>query len=193
MSEAIKKLLGDELYNQVLEKSGLKSSEFDLLKNYIPKSRFNEVNEIKKQLEGKVTDFETQLNNTKKMLSDNEDYKNKYSELETKFNDTIAHKDKEITNISKMAIVESELMKAGAKHTNLLKREIDLESLKLDGDSLIGITDTINKLKTDYNDLFKTTKQTNNLNPNSGQDDDPAQNNEELGNINWADKFKEFI
>ena len=43
MSEAIKKLLGDELYNQVLEKSGLKSSEFDLLKNYIPKSRFNEV------------------------------------------------------------------------------------------------------------------------------------------------------
>lgn len=170
MSEALKSLLGDDLYNQVLEKSGLKPNEFDLLKNYVPRARLNEATEIKKQLEGKVTDFESQLKETKKMISDNEDFKNKYSSLETKFNNTLASKDKEILNINKRFKLETKLIAEGAKHVNLLLREVNYDNIKLDGDSLIGADDTIKSLKENYKDLFTTTNSNTTLPPDHAND-----------------------
>lgn len=165
MSDALKGLLGDDLYNQVIEKSGLKPNEFDILKNYVPRTRLNEVNEIKKQLEGKVTDFESQLKETKKLVSENEDFKNKYSNLENKFNETLSMKDKEILNINKRAKLENKLISEGAKHVNLLLKEVNLENIKIDGDSLIGADDTIKSLKENYQDLFSTSNSNTNVTP----------------------------
>lgn len=188
MSEAIKNILGEELYNQVTEK--IKPNEFDLLKNYVPKNRFHELNETKKQLEGKVTTFEDQLNKTKKMLADNEDFKNKYAALEETTNQTLAAKDKEILNIAKRSKVEAALMQSGAKHINLLSKEIDLDSLSLDGDNLIGINDVIEKMKTgDYKDMFveKQTQNNVNITPNDSNNGggDPS-------NIDWRAEFEKF-
>lgn len=165
MSEALKGLLGDELYNQVIEKSGLKPNEFDILKNYVPRSRLNEVTDIKKQLEGKVTDFESQLKETKKLLSDNEDYKNKYSSLENKYNNDIGLKDQEIINITKRAKLENRLVSEGAKHVNLLLKEVNLDNIKIDGDNLIGFDDTLKLLKENYQDMFTTSSSNSNHTP----------------------------
>lgn len=187
MSEQIKKLLGDELYNKVLEKSGLKSNEFDLLKNYIPRGRFNEVSDVKKQLEGKVTDYEEQLIETKKLVSNNEEYKDKYNTLETKYNDNMAKKDAEISNIYKRSIVESELIKEGAKHIDLLSHKINLDDLKLENDKLIGITDTILSLKNDYKDMFVEKQTNNNVNKNNN-----SQNSSNNDDEDWGEVFKKF-
>ena len=55
VSEKIKNKIGEELYNQVLAK-GLKSEDFDLINDgsWIPKPRFNEVNNKLKQLRIKL-------------------------------------------------------------------------------------------------------------------------------------------
>lgn len=181
MSDALKGLLGDDLYNQVLEKSGLKPNEFDLLKNYVPRSRLNEATEIKKQLEGKVTDFESQLKETKKMLSDNEDFKNKYSSLEEKYNNDISIKDIEIVNITKRSKLENKLIAEGAKHVELLLPKINLNNIKIDGDSLIGADDSIKLLKENYKDLFTTTNSNTNIPPVNNQQQNNNNNNSQDG------------
>lgn len=190
MSDALKGLLGDDLYNQVLEKSGLKPNEFDILKNYVPRSRLNEVTEIKKQLEGKVTDFESQLKETKKLVSENEDFKNKYSSLESKYNNDIGLKDQEIINITKRAKLENKLVAEGAKHVNLLLKEVNLDNIKIDGDNLIGFDDTLKSLRENYQDMFTTSNSNTNHTPPSNQNNNNNDNPSDMKlDRSFFDKF----
>lgn len=173
MSDRIKNKIGEELYNQLL--THLKPNEFDLLDGFIPKSRFNEVNSEVKTLREQVELSKKSVEETKKMLEASEEFKTKYSELENKYNIDMALKDKDISNIQKITKIKDVLKDSGVKHTDLLMHKIDIDSLKLDGDNLVGITDVVAKLKTDYSDLFvtetnksttETTKSTNNNDDN---------------------------
>ena len=52
------------------------------LKEYVPKSRFNEVNEEKKTLKSQLADRDKQLTELKNTAGDNEQLKQKIAELE---------------------------------------------------------------------------------------------------------------
>jgi hypothetical protein len=153
MSKRVKEKIGEELYNKVIE-AGLKESDFDLLEGYLPRQRFNEVSEKLKVNEEKVKSYEKQLEDTKKLLETNEEYKNKYSELEVKFNTEIANKDLEISNVLKKALVKESLINAGAKHPDLLMPKIDFSKLAVENEALKGFDDTLNGFKETYKDLF---------------------------------------
>ena len=85
----LKELLGEELYSQVTEKLGDKKIMVDD-GNFIPKSRFDQVNQAKKELEVQLKDRDTQLADLSKNNKDNEvitvhiDY-NKTDSQEIKF------------------------------------------------------------------------------------------------------------
>ena len=71
----LKELLGEELYSQVTEKLGDKKIMVDD-GNFIPKSRFDQVNQAKKDLEVQLKDRDTQLADLSKNNKDNENLLN---------------------------------------------------------------------------------------------------------------------
>jgi len=150
----IRELLGEN-YEAIIQKLDGK----ELIINdgsYIPRARLNEEIEKKKAYESKIATYESQIEETKTMLKDNEGLKNKYSELNTKYLNDLEAKDKEISNIKKVSLAEAALTAAGAKHVDLLLNKINTDSLTLDNNNLIGINDVIGNLKTTYEDLFVT-------------------------------------
>jgi len=192
MSEKFKEKVGEEIYNKIIE-AGLKPEEFDLINDgaYIPRARLNEVTGKLKATEEKVTSHEKQLEETKKLLEGNDELKVKHEALNTKYLEDLASKDKEIINTSKKFLVEQHLRESGAKHTSLLMREIDLDSLSMDNDRLLGLDKATEKLKTDYSDLF-VTKETKN---NSKQSDDNGSgdnNGSGDDDDDWDELMKDF-
>jgi hypothetical protein len=80
----LKELLGEELYNQVIEKVGDKH-KIALVSdgNWIPKDKFNEINEAKKQLETDIKTRDQQLTDLKKSAGDHEELKKQIGQLQT--------------------------------------------------------------------------------------------------------------
>lgn len=199
MSDKVKLKIGDELYTKILEK-GLKPDEFDIVNDgsWIPKARFNEVNEAKKLSDEKVTTYEKQLNETKDLLKGSEEFKEKYNALNQKYQTDLAAKDKAIADTSKRYLVEAALMKEGAKHSDLLLGKINLDNLTVEGSNVLGLSDVIKDLKTNYSDLF-VEKQTKS-NTNKGKDKQPGGANDPFnfqtmiddagqggGDVDWGD------
>lgn len=190
MSEKLKQKLGEELYNKVLE-TGLKATDVDIVSDgtWIPKARFNEVNDKYKETTSKIGTYEQQLKDTKKLLEGSEEYKNKYTTLEEKYNNDIKSKDTEILNISKRYAVESSLLKEGAKHTDLLLKDIDFSKLSFDKDNnVLGIDTELERLKKERTDFFPKTKSSSNGNPSGGTKDD-----DDSGNDDWSKKLSHII
>lgn len=193
MSEKIKNKIGEELYNKVLEK-GLKPEDFDLVNDgsWIPKPRFNEVNNKLKATEDKVTTYESQIKDYDKLVSQNKELKGNYDTLKEQHTNDLAAKDKEISNVSKRFMVEQKLRESGAKHTSLLMKDIDLEKITVENENLLGMDPILEGLKTNYGDMF-VTKQTNNntsqSNNNMGGNDNQ---NYDPNNIDWEAELKDI-
>lgn len=175
MSDRIKAIIGEELYNQVIAK-GIKANEFDLLDGFIPKSRFDDINEKYKNEQTKVTTYETQITGYKKTIGDNADYKQKFEELDktTKLEFEKLEKTNKLNTLKMHA--RDALKKVGAKHPNLLLNELDFDKMSLEGDNVIGLNDQIKTVKTNFKDMFIEIK--NNPNDKSKNIDDKNTNND---------------
>lgn len=184
MSKRLKEKIGEELYNKILE-SGLKESDFDLTDGYVPRQRLNEVSEKLKATEGKVTEYEKQVTETKKLLETNEDFKARFADLETKFKDTLKAKDIEIGNVLKKSLVKEKLIESGARHTNLLMKEIDLDNIKIENDKLFGFDEQLSSIKDAYKDLF-----VEKVNKQEGQAGVGTTGNTSNDDYSWMDNIK---
>jgi hypothetical protein len=167
MSERIKKIIGADLYAKVEEAAkvaGIKVKDIDLIpNNFVTVTRFNEVNSELKTSKEKITSYENQNSEVEKLLkgvnSENVgDLIGKFTTMKDTHKTELDAKDKEIANISKSSKVKDYLNKEGAKHTDLLMKSINLDDIKIDGDKLLGISDVVKTLKTDYKDLFVVQK-----------------------------------
>lgn len=187
MSDRIKKIVGDELYAQML-KAGLEANKFDLLDGFIPIARFNEVNGKVKGLEGKIASYEQQIKDTETLVAGNTDLKQKYADLQTTHAADLAKKDKEIANVLKTSLVRERLTKEGAKHTDLLMNQIDLDKLSVDNNNLIGADEIITTLKTNYTDMFATLNTKPGTTPTGSTP--PTGDSED---IDWGAAIKNFI
>lgn len=125
------------------------------LSGFVPKDRFDEVNESKKQLETSLKDYETQMETLKAATGDSESLKKQISELQeqNKKKDE-EHKqqmnDLRMTNAIKLAISES------AQDSDLVAGLIDKEKLILGDDGKItGLDEQIKSLKESKSFLFK--------------------------------------
>ena len=180
----LEKLKDDENY-----KNDIKVDDSIDEKNFITKSRFNEINDKYKAEAEKSKTLQKQVDETKTMLEGSEEYKTKYESLNEKYSNDIQLKDKEIANTSKRYLLDQKLRESGARHTRLLMKEIDLDKITVENDNLLGFDSTLESLKKDYSDMFEIKKSTNNVNTGNNNLD----NNEEFNNIDWAAKAKEYL
>lgn len=169
----LKELLGEELYSQVVDKLGDKKLMVDD-GNFIPKHRFDEVNNQKKELKAEVDklnntlkESETAMADLKKSAEGNADLQLKLKEYEEQiksaqndFGAQLTAKEQEwaqrdVENRKAFAMREKLLLEhADPKYIDLLMKEVDLEKISVDGESFIGIDDVVTGVKTSFEKLF---------------------------------------
>lgn len=126
------------------------------LKGYIPKTRFDEVNEAKKNAEALVKERDKQLEDVKKASGDNEELK---KQIETLQSENKASKEKYEADIKHMQItnaVQSALKDAGAKNVTAimaLLTGMDKAELAEDG-TVKGLAEQIQTLQKSDSYLF---------------------------------------
>ena len=143
--------LTDEQAEKVL------SVNTEQLKGFIPKARFDEVNNAKKQAEKDLSDRDKQLETLKNSTGDVETLK---QTIETLQNENKAAMDKynaELAEIKLAGAVDTALLGADALNVKAVKALLDMSKIKMDGGVLLGINEQIESLKKaeDSKMLFK--------------------------------------
>ncbi len=164
----LKELIGEDLFKKV--ESDLSGKELIINDgSYIPKEKFDKLNDEKKDLQkekDKLTgDLKTAQDDLKKIKDEkdnnNKSVEDKIADLTKKIdeqNNKIAAKDKELQVAKKEGILKDSLTAAGVtnpKNLKLLMKEFELDKVELTEDGKIkGFDDTIKKLQEDYKPLF---------------------------------------
>ena len=164
--------LNDDMAKKVVEVSQ------EELKGFVPKTRFDEVNNAKKQLEADIKSRDTQLEELKKSTGDNESLKEQIGTLQsenkaaqTKYEADL--KELQISNAIKLAIVDK------AQDADLVAGLFDKSKLILGDDGKVtGLDEQLKSLQESKAFLFKQSEKTDepqsgfkfgNPNPNPGQ------------------------
>ena len=124
-------------------------------KNTVPKNQFNEVNEVKKQLEEKAKDYETQLSKLAKDNKGNEELQKQIKELQSQ---NKAKEEEYQTKFNQLKLdnaLELALTKEGARNSTAVKSLLKLDLIKMDNDNLIGLSDQLAKIKETDGYLFE--------------------------------------
>lgn len=115
--------------------------------NFVPKNRFNEVNEENKTLKKTVSDRDKQLEDLKKSSGDNEELKKQIADLQKQNADQVKTHEAELKQLKIDNAVDAALTAAGAKNVKAVKALLDLEGVKVGEDgSVIGVKEQIDKL-----------------------------------------------
>ena len=152
--ETIKELLGEELYTQVSEKIGDKK----LILNdgsFVPKNRFNEVNELKNSLQEQLTERDNQLKELSKSVKGNEELLTQIKELQEANKTTSEGYEKKIRDLRLDNEIKLKLKESKAKYEDLLMGKFDREKLTINEDGSIGgLTEQLAILQANYKDMF---------------------------------------
>lgn len=128
----LKELLGEELYSKVKEKIGDK----ELIVNdgsYIPKAKFDEINEQKKLYKQQAEDLNKQLDDMKKQAKGNEELQNQIQELQTKLQES----EGKIKDVSLTAAIKMAAIKSNAKDPDIVSMLVDKSKLNIKEDGSI--------------------------------------------------------
>lgn len=173
----LKEKLGEELYNQVMEKLGDTKIMVDD-GNFIPKSRFDEVNNQKKELKDQVDNLNKTIESTNKdfekfkksaemtdeLKKQLEDYQTKLATAQTDFTVQLKTKEEEWTaketRLRKLSAVKEKFLVEGAKsnYIDLILDKVDMDKIIEADGKFIGIDDIAKSTKETYADLFNSTK-----------------------------------
>ncbi len=156
----IKDIIGEEAYNALSEdkRKELVNKDFEDVSNgaFIPKSRFDQVNEQAKEYKKQVGERDTQISNLKDEFKDAAGLKEKVEELETKNKTITDDYEKKLSDISFNNALEKSLGSFNVKDKKLIMALIDKDKLKVDGESIIGLKEQIEPLQKSHEYLFNT-------------------------------------
>lgn len=141
------------LSEEVAEKVAKKSK--DELKEYIPKSRLDEVINERDTYKGSLAERDKQLEQLKKNSGDSEELKTQIAEMQRINAEQIKAKDAEIAKIKLNNAVEKALAESKAKNTKSVMALLDLENAELGEDGAVkGLSEQIKKLQADEGTSF---------------------------------------
>ncbi|ALA07374.1 putative minor structural protein [Brevibacillus phage Osiris] len=124
-------------------------------KGYVPKHRFDEVNETKKDLENQIKDRDKQLTELKKSVGDNEDLK---KQIETLQSDNKAKDEQYQTKIKDMQVSTAiKLALSGEAHDpDLIADLLDKSKIEINEDGTLkgGLDDQVKALRESKAFLF---------------------------------------
>ncbi len=115
--------------------------------NMIPKHRFDEVNEEKKELKNQLEERDAQLKELKVKASGNDELTAKITELEKLNKATKEEYEAKMSVLKKETAIELKLKDEKAKNIKAVKALLDLEKVSLDGDNLVGLDEQLKTLK----------------------------------------------
>lgn len=155
----LKEIIGEELYKQLPDDAKNKYKEANLEDvaggAYIPKARFDQVNTEAKDYKKQVSERDKQLSDLKSEFKDAAGLKTKVEELEAANKQKDTDYQNQLTKLKFDNALEQALKNIKAKNTKALKALLDLEKVKLDGETLLGLEDQITALKKENEYLFE--------------------------------------
>lgn len=126
----------------------------EVLAGFIPKARFDEVNETKKELEQQIQERDNQLKELQKKAKGNEELEKRIQELQEANKATKEQYEAKIKEMTINAAIQSKL--TDAKYPDLLLTKFDKSKLSIaDDGTVLGIDEQLTTLKETYKDLFK--------------------------------------
>jgi len=160
----------------------------EYLKGFIPKSRFDEVNEAKKKLEQDIKTRDEQLEALKKI-----DAEGLQAEIEKLQKENQATKEKyesELKQIRLNNAVEKKLIASGAKNIKATKALLDLESVELDEDGNVkGLDKQIKKLQESEDSSFLFDIQSSNKQQFKGFKPGESSDGTPVGKNPWSKEY----
>ncbi|AHL70861.1 phage scaffolding protein [Bacillus pumilus] len=148
---SLKELLGDDLYDRVVEKAG--DQKIDIVSNgsWFPKERFDQVNNEKKDLKSQLDDRDRQLSTLQKQAKGNEDLQDAIEQLKKENKKVSEDYQKKLFNFA----LESALRDAKAKNIKAVKANLNVDGLELSDDKVIGLDEQLTALKESDSYLFE--------------------------------------
>lgn len=152
----------DEMKKEQLLELGLTEEQADkvlnlhkeVLAGFIPKARFDEVNETKKELEQQIQGRDNQLKELQKKAKGNEELEKRIQELQEANKATKEQYEAKIRDMTINAAIQSKL--TDAKYPDLLISKFDKSKLSIaDDGTVLGIDEQLTTIKEQYKDLFK--------------------------------------
>lgn len=126
------------------------------LKGYIPKTRFDEVNETKKDLEQQIRDRDKQLKDLQDKVKGNEELEKTIKDLQESNKKAVDDYEAKIRNMALDNAIKLALKENKAKYEDLLLGKFDRDKLTIKEDGTIeGLEEQIKSLKEGYKDLFE--------------------------------------
>lgn len=125
--------------------------------NYIPKERFDEVNNQVKDLKTQLSDRDKQLKDLGEKAKGNEELQKQISDLQELNKNTTKDFEGKIAKMQFDYSLEGALKAANVKNTKAVKALLNLDNVKLDGENFIGLSDQIESLKKSDAYLFEQT------------------------------------
>lgn len=151
----LRELLGEELYNQVIAKLGDKKIAVVSDGNWIPKDKFNELNNEKNTLKETADQLRADLKEMKEKAKGNDALTSQITALETQLQEN----ETKIKDVRTSAAIERELLKANAKFPDLLVGKFDKSKVEVLEDGTVkGLEDQLKVIKESYKDLFGETQ-----------------------------------
>lgn len=153
----LKELLGEELYNQVIEKAGDSKLAVVSDGNWFPKDKFDAKNQEVKDLQEQIEDRDGQLEKLSEV-----DPKGLQKEIDQLKEDNKTTSSKYQEKLDKQAFdfsLEKALTGAKVRNPKAVKALLDTDSIKLDGEKILGLDDQIKALQESDNYLFESEEQ----------------------------------
>jgi len=126
----------------------------EALTGFIPKARFDEVNETKKELEQQIRERDKQLKELQEKAKGNEELEKTIKELQEANKATKEQYEAEIKEMTINSAIQSKL--TDAKYPDLLISKFDKSKLSIaDDGTVLGIDEQLTTIKEQYKDLFK--------------------------------------
>ena len=127
-----------------------------------------------KELEGNIEERDKDIENLKNATDkvskeDYESLQNKYKELEKASKENVA-------NVTKNFLVDKILASSKAKNVEVLKKQIDFDKVKLDGEELKGLNEQIKTLQKSDSYLFDVENKNKTVDLNGNLDGDTPKN-----------------
>lgn len=146
----------------------MKSINTEFPKNAVPKDKYNEVSEVKKQLENDLKDRDTQLETLKKSVGDNESLKNQITSLQNENKTKDDEYQQKIKDLTINSAIKLEL--SGKVHDiDLVSGLVDKSKVILaDDGTSTGLKEQIEDLRKDKSFLFTTGEKIIPYNPGNG-------------------------
>lgn len=128
-------------------------------KDFIPRSRFNEVNEAKKRAEAVVAERDKQIEDLKKATGDAESLRAEITKLQSENKAAKEKYDADLLTVKRESAIEQALTSGGAKNIKAVKALLDMNGIEFDGEKIKGLDKQLEKLKESDGYLFES-KQT---------------------------------